>query len=200
MSDFLPLSRFLRGAAAAFVAGSLMACAAALSGCVETDAEVAPTEAHPQFARRPDANLAGASVAFVSVDGPPSAISASFMASLARAAATQNIVVADAKKARYLVRGYLSAYGAKDGAAVEYVWDVFTRDRQRIQRVNDVLEVKGEGDDPWRIVGDAALESVAAKSADDLAAFLSNTPEAYAAAPQPVASSQDKPLAYAAVN
>ena len=128
--------------------------------------------------RRPDVSLAGASVAFVSVDGPPAAISANFSQIMAREAAAHDIVVADAKKARYLVRGYLSAYATTDGAAVEYVWDVFNKDKQRTQRVNDVLEVKGEGADPWRIVGEAALASVAAKSADDLAAFLSNTPEA----------------------
>jgi hypothetical protein len=199
LRDIRQFGRLRRGALAAVATGSLLACAAALSGCVETVAEVAPTEAHQQFVRRPGANLAGASVAFVSVDGPPSAISANFLKILAREAAAHDIVVADPKKARYLVRGYLSAYGAKDGAAVEYVWDVFTRDRQRTQRVNDVLEVKGEGDDPWHIVGEDALASVAAKSADDLAAFLSNTPEATASA-QPVAGAQDKPVTYAAAN
>ena len=80
----------------------------------------------------------------------------------------------------------------EDGAAVEYVWDVFNKDKQRTQRVNDVLEVKGEGADPWRIVGEAALASVAAKSADDLAAFLSNTPEAVAGASAPVAAAQPR--------
>ncbi len=90
-----------------------------------------------------------------------------------------------------------------DGAAVEYVWDVFDKHKQRMQRVNDVLEVKGEGADSWLIVGDDALTSVAAKSADDLAAYLSNTPEAVAAAPAPappIAVSESKPLSYAPVN
>ena len=96
---------------------------------------------------------------------------------LAKEAAARDIVVVDPKKARYLVRGYLSASGATDGAAVEYVWDVFTRDRQRSQRVNDVIDTKGEN--PWR---DEALKSIAANSAEDLAAYLSNTPEAAASA------------------
>jgi hypothetical protein len=184
------LGRLRHGAGAAF-AGGLIALAAALSGCVETTAEVAPpTEAHQQFARRPGANLAGATIAFVSVDAPSSAISASFMQLLAKEAAAHDIVVVDPKKARYLVRGYLSAYGATDGAAVEYVWDVFTRDRQRTQRVNDIIDTKGEN--PWR---DEALASIAANSADDLAAYLSNTPEAAAADP---ASPGTKAMSYAA--
>jgi len=126
----------------------------------------------------------------------------SFNQEMSRQAAAHEIVMLDAKKARYLVRGYLSAYRTADGAALEYVWDVFTRDKQRAQRVNDVLEVKGEGADPWTIVGQAALASVAAKSADDLAAFLSNTPEAVALAKPPETAAQTlrevgQPLAYA---
>ena len=177
-----------------------------LAGCVETTAEMAPgaDAEHLHLVRRPDVSLAGATVAFVSVDGAPTGVSATFMKDLAREAASQAIVVADAKKAHYFVRGYLSAYETTDGAAVEYVWDVFTKDKARAQRLSDYLVVKGQGSDAWTIAGDAALSSVAAKSADDLAAFLSNTPEAVAAQPSsPTAdgamSSLEavKPLAYA---
>jgi hypothetical protein len=185
----------------------VLALASALSGCVEMASDIAPKpEAHAQFIRRPDVSLAGASVAFVSVDGPPAAISANFSQVLMQQAAAHDIVLADGKKARYLVRGYLSAYATTDGAAVEYVWDIFNKDKQRTQRVNDVLEVKGEGADPWRIIGEAALASVAAKSADDLSAFLSNTPEAVATARAPVYATQplepaeSKPLSYAPVD
>jgi len=198
LRHFLPANRGWRAGAALAALGS----AVLLSGCVETAAELTPKpEARAQFVRRPDVSLAGASVAFVSVDGPPAAISASFSQIMAREATAHDIVIADAKKARYLVRGYLSATQTNDGAEIDYVWDVFNKDRQRMQRVNDVLEVKGEGADPWRFVGEAALASVAAKSADDLAAYLSNTPEAVAAAPaQPIAVSESKPLSYAPVN
>jgi hypothetical protein len=178
-----------------------------LCGCVEAVTELAPNaEAHAEFVRRTDVSLAGASVAFVSVDGPPAAISASFSQIMAREAAAHEIVIADPKKARFLVRGYLSAYQTEDGAAVDYVWDIFNKDRQRIQRVDDTIDVKGDGSDAWRIVGEAALTSVAAKSADDLAAFLSNTPEAVAvahapaAAPPAAAVSEEKPLSYAPVD
>jgi len=190
------------GAGAVLTALGAAALAFLLSGCVEMAADMAPkSEAHAAFVRRTDVSLAGATVAFVSVDGPPAAISRNFSQIMTREAAARDIAVADDKKARYLVRGYLSAYATTDGAAVEYVWDVFNKDKQRIQRVNDVLEVKGDGADPWRIVGEAALASVAAKSADDLAAYLSNTPEAVAAAPaQPIAVSDSKPLSYAPVN
>jgi len=185
-------------AGSAFAAWILLAAALPVAGCVEALAPTPAAQAQAQFVRRPGVSIAGASVAFVSVDGPPTAISADFAQRLAREAAAQEIVVVDAKKARYLVRGYFSAYATADGAAVEFVWDVFNTDRQRAQRLSDVVEVKGEGADPWRIAGDAALARVAARSADDLAAFLSNTPEAIDAAPPPAA--EGKPLSFAPVD
>jgi hypothetical protein len=196
------------GAARARLAAFAALAAFLLAGCVETTPEIASSadSEHLHLVRRPDVSLAGATVAFVSIDGAPAEVSATFMKALAREAASQDIVVADAKKARYFVRGYLSAYETADGAAVEYVWDVFTKDKARAQRLSDYLVVKGQGGDAWAIAGDAALSSVAAKSADDLAAFLSNTPEAVAAvnaAPKAAAALDSaeamKPLAYAPV-
>jgi hypothetical protein len=165
----------------------------ALGACVavETTAEIAPdAEASHQFALREGANLAQASLAIVSVEGAPPAIAADFDNRLDGAARARELAVVDAAKARYLVRGYLSASPTEDGAEIEYVWDVFAADKQRVQRLSDAVEVKGAGDDPWALAGEAVLTSVAAKSADDLAAFLSNTPEAApaAAAPEPPAA------------
>ena len=88
------------------------------------------------------------------------------------------IAVVDPAKARYLVRGYLTATPIEGGTEVDLVWDVFTPDKRRAQRLSDAIAVRGAGDDAWAMIGDAGLDSVAAKSADDLAAYLSNTPEA----------------------
>jgi len=137
-----------------------------------------PTLAHRPLERRDGVSLASATVAIVSVEGAPEAVTVSFSQSLTREAKARDITIVDAKKARYLVRGYLSAAATTDGATLEYVWDVFGPDKLRELRLNDVITVKGQGDDPWAVAGEAALDSVAAKSADDLSAFLSNTPEA----------------------
>ncbi len=158
-----------------------MAVALGLGGCLDAASDTAaPTVAYRPIERREGVSLAPATVAIVSVQGAPESVAASFSQELARDAKAREIVLVDPKKARYLVRGYLSATATADGATLEYVWDVFGPDKRREQRLNDVISVKGEGkgDDPWGIAGDAALNSVAAKSADDLAAFLSNTPDA----------------------
>jgi hypothetical protein len=150
-----------------------------LGGCVDVAGDAAPSaDSRPQFVRREDASMAGATVAVVSVEGAPAELSARFSQDLDQAAAARQIAVAAPAKARYLVRGYLSASPARDGATVDFVWDLFTPDKRRAQRLSDSIAIRGSGDDPWAMVGEAALDSVAARSADDLAAYLSNTPEA----------------------
>ncbi len=158
--------------------------ALSLGGCVDATSDAAPaTSAHRQIEPREGVSLAGATVAIVSVDGAPDSLAASFSQDLQQAAKAREIVLVEPKKAKYLVRGYLSATPVADGAALEYVWDVYGPDKQREQRLNDVVTVKGTGDDAWGIAGDAALESVASRSAEDLAAFLSHMPEAKPLAP-----------------
>ncbi len=165
----------------------VLAAPLALCGCLAAAADITPSgQAYRQIVRREGVNLAQASVAIVSIEGAPAEISASLSQTLESEARARDIAVVDAAQARYLVRGYLSASLTADGASIEYVWDVFTSGKQRAQRLNDVIEVKGSGPDPWTLAGDAELNSVAARSADDLAAYLSNTPEAVAAAgPEP---------------
>jgi hypothetical protein len=151
---------------------------ATLDGCVDVAGDPPSADARPESVRRGDANMAGATLAVVSVEGAPADLSEQFNRRLAEAEAARQIAVAVPAKARYLVRGYLTASLVEGGAAVDIVWDVFTPDKQRVQRISDTIAVKGSGDDAWAMVSDAALDSVAARCADDLAAYLSNTPEA----------------------
>jgi hypothetical protein len=163
------------------VCGAIGALALALSagGCVDATGDASPsTLAHRQIEPREGVSLAGATVAIVSIEGASDSVAATFSQDLHRAAKAHEIVLVEPKKAKYLVRGYLSATPVADGATVEYVWDVYGPGKQREQRLNDIVSVKGPGDDPWAIAGDSTLESVASRSADDLAAFLSNMREA----------------------
>ena len=109
---------------------------------------------------------------------PPADLSGGFRQNLDDAAAARRIAVVAPAKARYLARGYVTASLIEGGADIDFVWDVFTPDKKRAQRLSDAIAVRGAGDDAWAMIDDAALSSVAAKCADDLAAYLSNTPEA----------------------
>jgi hypothetical protein len=169
----------IRDAVTAFATGlSLVLGGVTLSGCNDVSANPPSADAQAQFVVRDDANMAGATVAIASVDGVPADLSERFRHSLDEAAAARRIALAPPTKARYLVRGYLTASPIEGGAEVDIVWDVFTPDKKRAQRLSDAIAVKGAGDDAWAMIDDAALNSVAAKCADDLAAYLSNTPEA----------------------
>jgi hypothetical protein len=157
---------------------ALLSACAALSACNDVAANPPSADASAQFAVRDDANMAGASVAIASVDGAPTDVSARFRQSLDEAAGARRITLAPPAKARYLARGYVTASLIEGGAEVDIVWDVFTPDKKRAQRLSDAIAIKGAGDDAWAMIDDAALNIVAAKCADDLAAYLSNTPEA----------------------
>ena len=165
--------------ARAFASGLFLALTCAcLSACNEMAAPAPNADAGAQFAMRGDADMAAATMALASIDGAPQDLSTRFRQAFDEAAAARKIATAPPPAARYLVRGYLSASPVEGGAEIDVVWDVFTSDKQRVQRLSDAMAVKGSGDDPWAMLDDAALNSVAAKCADDLAAYLSNTPEA----------------------
>ena len=154
-----------------------------LGGCVDTAADLsASTVARTHMAARPGVSPRGAPVAIASIEGAPASIVQKFIEKTQNEAAGLDVVMTDLRTAKYLVRGYLSADPAAQGAVVSYVWDVFDSRKARVQRVEDAVAVKAPGGDPWSGVDDKALGELALKSAEDLAAVLSNMPEAIAAA------------------
>ncbi len=162
---------------------------AALAGCNETAGVIeASAPASPRPAARPGVSPGGASVAFISLEGAPPAIAARFSERAGAEARRREVSIADAAGAQYLVRGYLSTWPVESGTAFGYVWDVFDQSRRRVQRSQDAIVVRGQAPDPWSLATEPALASLAAKSADDLAAVLSNTPEAVAANASPPAA------------
>jgi hypothetical protein len=160
-----------------------------VTGCAEQSAEgklAGPTVA----THRPDISPSGATVS-LAVDGAPEAVAARLTSAMAAAAAERQIVVAEEKSAKYLVRAYVSAYPVDGGVAIAYVFDVFDAKRHRTRRLNDAVTVKTTGqertaEEPWAFADDNALAGIASRSADDLAAYLSTTPEASAALPRNV--------------
>jgi hypothetical protein len=173
----------------------LMLCAAGLGGCNDAPGSVeARATGGTQLAARPGISPSGATVAFASLQGAPAPVISRFTEKTYAEAAHRDVVVTQPGDAKYLLRGYLSAYPAADGTSLVYVWDLFDAHKQRIQRVEDAITLRGTAADPWSLVDDRALASIAAKGADDLAAVLTNMPEAVAAAAAPAPA----PAAYAA--
>lgn len=179
------------------LAQALVLCAAlALAGCAgETGVEIRAA-ANPAHVAASVGSARGADVAIASIEGAPDALAAKFSELLANAAAIREIPVTDGARAKYFVRGYLSAYPAEEGTAVGYVWDVFDGRKRLAKRVEDTIVIRARGKDSWSLVNEAVLNSLASRSADDLAVFLSGTPEAAAAKTAPEKPAET-PLAYA---
>ncbi|MDB5571258.1 MAG: hypothetical protein JWN93_2441, partial [Hyphomicrobiales bacterium] len=134
-----------------------------------------------RISARPGVSPSGATVAFTSLDGPPAQVANRFHAAMSGALASRDVATAGSATANYLVQGHLGAWPGEKGVTIAWVWDVFDSRKQRLQRMEDEILV-GQAGDPWAAATEAVLASVAARSADELAAFLSNTPEALAAA------------------
>lgn len=123
-----------------------------------------------------------ATLAVTQLDAPEP-LKTKFLAEFNADAAKQEVALTDSAGARYLARGYISAYPDNGGARLTYVWDIYDNKAHRAQRLNDEIAIKGASPDPWSLVDAAALAALAQRSADDVAAYLSNTPEALAAMP-----------------
>jgi hypothetical protein len=157
------------------------------AGCVETTAQREPQPQLPprtNMVRRDGVSPHGASVAVADIQGVSMPVSEHLSAIFMQAAREREINLTDAKSANYLVRGYLNATDAADGATFALVWDVYDSKKRRTQRIDDWVFVKGAKGN-LETVDDATLTKIATKSADDLAAVLSNMPEAVAAAALP---------------
>jgi len=155
-----------------------------MAGCVET---VVAHQGQPEAQIHPRTNMApregvsphGASVAVTDIEGVPASLSGDLSSAFAKQASAREINLTDPKTANYLVRGYLNSAPAEGGAAFSVVWDVYDANKRRTQRIDDVIFVKEGAPDRF---DQAVLNQIAAQSADDLAAVLSNMPEAIAAA------------------
>ena len=168
-----------------------------LGGCVEQLGDIRSAFAPaPALTKVSAGSVRAANVALASVEGAPDAVAAEFSAQFNAAAARQDMTMTDAAKANYLVRGYLSAYPVEGGTAIAYVWDIFDAGKHRTQRVSDAIVVKSTPADPWSLADGAVLASLADKSVNDLAVFLTGTPEVRSAA---ATGKPGVPLAYAPV-
>jgi hypothetical protein len=130
----------------------------------------------------------GATVAFDSIDGPPTAHFTKLVQDLNEEAKARRLaVVSRTEPSAYRVRGYLAVKIAKQHTTVSWLWDVFDQKERRALRITGEETANGRTHHGWNAADDQMLKRIAASSMDQLAAFLTspdvmaNTP---AAAPQ----------------
>jgi hypothetical protein len=161
----------------------------ALMGCVDTVAQREPEPQVPKrtnMARREGVSPRGAAVGIYIDSASPEVADRLWHLFEAEARDREINVTGDAKRTNYFANAVLAAAPAEGGTVYSFIWDLYSakNSHAHIQRIDDQIFVKGP---PVSIeaVDDAILTQIAAKSADDLAAVLSNMPEAIAAASSP---------------
>jgi hypothetical protein len=178
-----------------------------LAGCADTSGPAPGATAQAVFLRPSGYSPSPAALAVTQMEGAPTPLQSQFMALFNADMVKDDVTLTNSASARYLARGYISAFPVDGGAKLTYVWDIYDRANHRAQRLNDEIALKGVAANPWSLVDGAALQDLAARSAGELAAYLSNTPEALAGATanaaraallpqiQPTAASQIQPKA-----
>jgi hypothetical protein len=164
----------IRAFIGALAAAALCLCAAACS--------TAPQGAMASAAPVPH----GPTVAFESIDGPPSTIFNRLVQDLGEeASARQVAVVSREGPAQYRVRGYLAAVvqGKRRNTIITWVWDIYDADQQRALRISGEVPAGGSGGGTWAAADDGVVRRIATSSMDQLAAFLAAPPTPPAPAP-----------------
>lgn len=117
--------------------------------------------------------LHDAKFAFVRIAGAPSTHIIQFNRALDAEAAARNLTIVPEgdPSVTYLVKGYLSAIGDRGGTLLVYVWDVTDPSGRRLHRVTGQEPAGGSSADPWRGVSSDAVNTVAARTIDDLVAW-----------------------------
>ncbi|MFM9943157.1 MAG: hypothetical protein ACKVP7_27120 [Hyphomicrobiaceae bacterium] len=139
-----------------------------LSGCIDLNVGASAPPLAPVSAP-------GVPIAVESITGAPQGIATGFNVAFVDAAYARNIELVDGKaKARFRIKGYLSAESVEDGKIeLSFVWDVFDATRQRAQRLTGAtIAKKATGADPWSGVDQAVAMRAAADSMDVIAVFL----------------------------
>lgn len=135
----------------------------ALAGCTADGSSGSGTAAAPGTG----------AIAFEAIDGAPSAVNDRLVGRLnGEAAARQIQVVARDGAPRYRVRGYMATAGSGSSATVTYVWDVFDPQQRRSTRIAGEERVAAQGRDAWTGIDDAAAARIAARSMDQIAAWM----------------------------
>jgi hypothetical protein len=138
---------------------------------------------------RPPIPAAQATFRFEQILGVPTNKQDILAGEIARAAKGRNLTLVRRTdpSASYRVLGFLSAVGGDAGVTITYVWDIVDAQNKRIHRITGI-EIGGSSDaDPWAGVDSDILSNVAARTVEQIYAWVNEVPPT-SAPPLPAAA------------
>ncbi len=170
-TPFACMRRVKTGLLAALLAFGLAGCESSnnlLSGGGGTAPQAALTA--------PPASSTGqtAKLEIAPVIGAPDNVSRDLQAQLTTSIERNKISVARAPggKGEYVLRGYVVAAREKTGSKISYIWDVTDQTGKRANRITGEEFAAGAGKDPWAAVTPQIVQSIADKTAAQIASWL----------------------------
>jgi hypothetical protein len=138
-----------------------------------------------------------AKIQIAPVIGSPENVARDLQTELASAIGRNGLTVAASTDAtsEYVLRGYIVAAREKTKAKISYIWDVTDQTGKRVHRITGEEAVAGAGKDPWAAVTPPVVQSIADKTAKQIASWLpgagaivaSSTPVAFTPSAAPAA-------------
>jgi hypothetical protein len=171
----------LSGAVLAIALASVLAACQSTAPARPKAAVAGPTVPAPPEATQPAAPAVPADVATFSFDqikGVPTNKQDELARAIAKHAQARNLrlVRRTDPSATYHVWGYLSAVGGDVGTNVTYVWDIIDQSGNRVLRFSGIEIAGAAGNDPWNSVDGTALDTVAARTVEDVYAWINRLP------------------------
>lgn len=151
--------------------------AVALAGCESSSNILAggdSTAPQTAIATPPPAIGALAKLEIAPVIGAPENISRDLQTQLTSSMERNRISVARTPggKGEYTLRGYIVAAREKTGSKISYIWDVTDQSGKRANRITGEEFAAGAGKDPWSSVSPQIVQSIADKTAAQIASWL----------------------------
>lgn len=182
-------ARLVRAAGVLALVSLVAACQVAAPVRPKPAAAVAgPTVPAPPDATRPAAPTvpaAAATFSFDQIKGVPTNKQDALARSIATYAQQRNLrlVRRTDTTATYHVWGYLSAVGGDVGTNVTYVWDILDQSGNRVLRFSGIEIAAAADADPWEKVDNSVLDVIAARTVEDVYAWINRLPQPAEPAP-----------------
>ncbi|MCB1510893.1 MAG: hypothetical protein KDJ36_08310 [Hyphomicrobiaceae bacterium] len=163
-----------RAAVIALLAAGMAGCALGGGGTLQPGATGPVAQAPTKPAPVSTAPQRG-TVAIASVIGPPDNVVRNVSAQLGDAIRQRGIGVTTGpgQASNYTLRGYVVAARETAGTKLSYIWDVYGSAGHRVHRFTGEELIRGAGaGDPWASVSGQVIQSIATKTATELANWM----------------------------